>query len=69
MALSQAPPAGAQRAFDRDKHHLTLRSGPQGRVSKGGDEHIACCPPFETLAALAPQGEVVVFVPPERALG
>jgi hypothetical protein len=39
--------------------HLTLRSGLQGRVSKGGNTHLASCPPFETLAALAPQGEVM----------
>jgi hypothetical protein len=28
-------------------HHLTLRSGPQGRVSKGGQQH-DWLPPFET---------------------
>jgi hypothetical protein len=28
-------------------------------VSKGRHEHHACCPCFETLAALAPQHEVV----------
>ncbi len=28
--------------------HLTLRSGPQGRVSKGRREHPACGRPFET---------------------
>jgi len=27
---------------------LTLRSGPKDRVSKGGIEHLACCPSFET---------------------
>jgi hypothetical protein len=27
---------------------LTLRSGPQDRVSKGGREHRVCCPSFET---------------------
>jgi len=42
-------------------HHLTLRSGPQGRVSKGGNEHPSYCPSFETLAALAPQDEVMVL--------
>jgi hypothetical protein len=40
------------------ENHLTLRSGPQGRVSKGGNPHRSCCPSFETLAALAPQDEV-----------
>jgi hypothetical protein len=38
--------------------NLILRSGPQGRVSKVGNEHHACGPSFETLAALAPQDEV-----------
>jgi hypothetical protein len=28
-------------------------------VSKGGQEHHACCPCFEMLAARAPQHEVV----------
>jgi hypothetical protein len=45
--------------------HLTLRSGPQDRVSKGGHAHLACCPSFETLAALAPQDEVEVVAPVE----
>jgi hypothetical protein len=38
---------------------LTLRSGPQDRVSKGRSQSW-CCPPFETRAARAPQGEVGV---------
>src|SRR4051812_13093723 len=42
---------------------LTLRSGPQARVSKGGHEHRACCPPFETAASRPPQGEVGHTVP------
>ncbi len=33
----------------RSKVNLTLRSGPQDRVSKGGNEHHASCPSFETL--------------------
>ena len=33
-------------------NNLTLRSGPKGRVSKGGNEHLACCPSFETRCAL-----------------
>ena len=36
---------------------LTLRSGPEGRVSKGRQQDRCSFPPFETLAALAPQGE------------
>src|SRR4051794_15918441 len=54
--------------------HLTLRSVAKRSVSKGGNRHSArkiiafptfgcslsvALPPFETLAALAPQGEVV----------
>ena len=34
-------------SLDRITHRLTLRSGPQGRVSKGGIRH-RCCPSFET---------------------
>jgi len=45
--------------------HLTLRSGPEDRVSKDGNAHSACCPSFETLAALAPQDEVEVVAPVE----
>jgi hypothetical protein len=30
------------------RNNLILRSGPQGRVSKGGHEHRVCCPSFET---------------------
>jgi hypothetical protein len=37
---------------------LTLRSGPEGRVSKGGNEHRACGPSFETRASRATQDEV-----------
>src|SRR5262245_29559431 len=44
---------------------LTLRSGPLEclgvnyvRVSKGGNKHHVCRPPFETRTACAPQGEV-----------
>jgi hypothetical protein len=37
---------------------LTLRSRAKRGVSKGGNEHLAGCPCFETLAALAPQHEV-----------
>jgi hypothetical protein len=45
--------------------HLTLRSGPQGRVSIArsnlravvGNAH-SCRPPFETAASRPPQGEV-----------
>jgi hypothetical protein len=34
----------------RHEHfHLTLRSGLQGRVSKGRNEHYVCCASFETL--------------------
>jgi hypothetical protein len=36
---------------------LTLGS-PQGRVPKGGNEHLACAPSFETRASRAPQDEV-----------
>ena len=46
--------------------HLTLRSGPKARVSKGGKQS-RCCPPFEhgacecaQGAARPPQGEAVV---------
>src|SRR5436190_23873355 len=47
------------RVFPRElEENLTLRSGQQGRVSKGGNPHRACCPCFETLASLAPQHEV-----------
>ena len=31
-----------------DQLNLTLRSGPQDRVSKGGNKRDLCCPPFET---------------------
>jgi hypothetical protein len=27
---------------------LILRSGPKGRVSKDENEHLLCCPSFET---------------------
>ncbi len=33
--------------------NLTLRSGPQDRVSKGGRAHLLCCRPFETLRSAA----------------
>ena len=45
------------------KERLTLRSAPQGCVSKGGNEHIACHPSFETRATLAPQDEVILEFP------
>lgn len=32
------------------EHILTLRSGPPGRVSKGGELHHVCSPSFETRA-------------------
>ena len=36
---------------------LTLRSHAKRGVSKGRPQARCSCPPFETLAALAPQGE------------
>jgi len=33
-----------------EQKHLTLRSGPQDRVSKGGSEHRVWHPSFETHA-------------------
>ena len=48
--------------FRTDKNHLTLRSGPQGRVSKGGPHAHTRGPCFETLAALAPQHEVLTVL-------
>ena len=38
---------------------LTLRSGPKGRVSKGGQRAPRLLPSFETRAARAPQDEVI----------
>ncbi len=38
--------------------NLILRSGPEGRVSKDGNEHNVCGPSFETRASRAPQDEV-----------
>jgi hypothetical protein len=38
-------------------HNLILRSGLKGRVSKDGQQARCGFRPFETLAALAPQGE------------
>jgi len=40
------------------QQHLILRSAPQERVSKDGNEHLVCCPSFETRAVRAPQDEV-----------
>jgi hypothetical protein len=40
--------------------HLTLRSGPEGRVSKGGNPHLVRCLSFETAASRPPQDEVFV---------
>jgi len=45
--------------FVYSNNHLTLRSGPQDRVSKGGYTHHVCGPSFETAAARPPQDEVV----------
>src|SRR6476661_519149 len=36
--------------------HLTLRS-ERASVSKGGHEHLVCCPSFETAASRPPQDE------------
>src|SRR5215471_16384219 len=43
---------------------LTLRSTPKACVSKGGNSHRALSPCFETLAALAPQHEVILHHAP-----
>jgi hypothetical protein len=40
--------------FPLINEHLTLRSGPQDRVSKGGAEH-RCCPSFETPRGVYPE--------------
>jgi len=43
-------------------HPLTLRSGLQGRVSKGGQQTRCSYPPFETAASRPPQGEVTLSI-------
>src|SRR5258708_35408281 len=60
------PPSPGRTAsvFPTHSSNLTLRSGPRGRVSKGGQRARTRCPCFETLAALAPQHEVFVVGPP-----
>src|SRR5260370_16349380 len=56
---------GVARAIEcRAISPISIRTRPHPEearraVSKGGDRHRACCPCFETLAALAPQHEVV----------
>jgi hypothetical protein len=40
--------------------YLILRSAAERRVSKDGQQTGCSCPPFETLTAFAPQGEVIV---------
>ena len=39
----------------KSPYDLTLRSGPQGRVSKDGTPHLACCPSFETRRGVYPE--------------
>jgi len=34
-----------------EPNHLTLRSGPQDRVSKGGHEQLVCCHPSRRRCA------------------
>jgi hypothetical protein len=40
-----------------ESDHFTLRSITQRCVSKGGNEHLVCCPPFETAVESTPKHE------------
>jgi hypothetical protein len=40
--------SGTQPICTETRPGLTLRSGPKGRVSRGGETHRGCCPSFET---------------------
>jgi hypothetical protein len=64
-ARHEVSPLGASSPSRADAitHGLTLRSRAQRGVSKGGNEHRACCPCFETVATRLRAG----ITPPDSA--